>query len=512
MLRALRNSWRLLALALRFARHDALFPLEMLGIAPALIAWARLFRSRSDVRRPGQRLAAALEEMGPSFIKLGQALSTRADLLSEEVAADLGHLQDHLPAFPGSVARAIIERELGRPLGAFFSAFDDVPVAAASIAQVHFAITTDGREVAVKVLRPTIDKAFARDLDLFYWMAELVERTQPRFRRLKPVEAVRAFAEIVRHEMDLRMEAAAAEELGENFRDDANYRAPTIDWDRTAERVLTLERVDGTPIGDRAAIVAAGHDPDAVMRKCAEAFFYQVFRDGFFHADMHGGNAFVDREGRIVPVDFGIMGRVDEDTRGYLAELLVAFLRRDYRVVAEVQFRAGYVPQDQSLEMFAQACRSIGEPIFGKPSNQISIARLLAQMLRVTEQFEMTAQPQLLLLQKTMLMAEGMGTRLNPTVNIWELARPLIEDWMRTHFGPRATIGRAVEDLGQGLRRLPRLIDSLHLVTERERRKAELEDALPPRRAARLWSRLGFAEIVAVLALATAIAAWFRHG
>ena len=451
MFRALRNSWRLLRLALSFARHDALFPLEILGIAPALIAWARLFRTRRDTRRPGERLAAALQEMGPSFIKLGQALSTRADLLSESVATDLARLQDHLPPFPGAEARRTIELELGRPIEALFTSFDDVPIAAASIAQVHFAVTTDGREVAVKVLRPAIEDAFARDLDLFYWMAELVERTQPRFRRLKPVESVKAFADVVRVEMDLRMEAAAAEELGENFRDDPGYRAPTIDWDRTAQRVLTLERVDGIPIGDRDAIVAAGHDPDVIMKKCAEAFFYQVFRDGFFHADMHGGNAFVDPAGHIVPVDFGIMGRVDEDTRGYLAELLVGFLRRDYRAVAEVQFRAGYVPSHQSVEMFAQACRSIGEPIFGRPSHEVSIARLLAHLLRVTEQFEMTVQPQLLLLQKTMLMAEGMGTRLNPKLNIWELARPLIEDWMRTHFGPRATVGRAVADLAQGL-------------------------------------------------------------
>lgn len=507
MFRALRNGWRLLRMAVSFARHDALFPLETLGIAPALIAWARLFAPRSDRRRPGERLAAALQDMGPSFIKLGQALSTRADLLSEEVAADLARLQDHIPAFPGSVARRIIEGELGQPLGALFSSFDDVPVAAASIAQVHFAVTADGRDVAVKVLRPGIGKAFERDLDLFYWVAELVERTQPRFRRLKPVESVRAFADVVRVEMDLRMEAAAAEELGENFTDDPNYRAPTIDWDRTAERVMTQERVDGIPIGDRDAIIAAGHDPHEIMRKCAEAFFYQVFRDGFFHADMHGGNAFVDRQGRIVPVDFGIMGRVDPDTRGYLAELLVAFLRRDYRAVAEVQFRAGFVPPDQSLEIFAQACRSIGEPIFGKPSHQISIARLLAQMLRVTEQFEMTAQPQLLLLQKTMLMAEGMGTKLNPHVNIWELARPLIEDWMVTHFGPRATVGRAVGDLAQGLRRLPRLIDSLHLVAEHERRKAE-RDARQPPQAGRLRPR--FAEVVAVLALIAAIAAWWQ--
>ena len=320
---------------------------------------------------------------------------------------------------------------------------------------------------------------------------------------------MRAFADVVRVEMDLRMEAAAAEELGENFADDPGYRAPAIDWDRTAQRVLTLERIDGIPIGDRDAIVAAGHDPDVVMKKCAEAFFYQVFRDGFFHADMHGGNAFVDRQGHIVPVDFGIMGRIDEDTRGYLAELLVAFLRRDYRAVAEVQFRAGYVPSDQSREMFAQACRSIGEPIFGKPSHQISIARLLAQLLRVTEQFEMTVQPQLLLLQKTMLMAEGMGTRLNPKVNIWELARPLIEEWMQTHFGPRATIGRAAEDVMQGLRRLPRLIDSLHLVAEHERRKAERDAATPPPIPGRGW-RPGFAEIIAVLALIAAIVAWWH--
>ncbi|MBN9487317.1 MAG: 2-polyprenylphenol 6-hydroxylase [Alphaproteobacteria bacterium] len=509
MFRALRNGWRLLRMAVTFARHDALFPLETLAIAPALIAWARLFAARRDTRRPGERLATALQELGPSFIKLGQALSTRADLLSEEVAADLARLQDHLTPFSGEEARRTIEKELGRPIDALFQRFDDVPIAAASIAQVHFAVTSDGRDVAVKVLRPGIEQAFARDLDLFYWMAELVERTQPRFRRLKPVESVKAFADVVRVEMDLRMEAAAAQELGENFGDDPNYRTPDIDWDRTAQRVMTLERVDGTPIGDRDAIIAAGHDPDAIMKKCAEAFFYQVFRDGFFHADMHGGNAFVDRAGCIVPVDFGIMGRVDEDTRGYLAELLVAFLRRDYRAVAEVQFRAGYVPQHQSVEMFAQACRSIGEPIFGKPSHEISIARLLAHLLRVTEQFEMAAQPQLLLLQKTMLMAEGMGTRLNPTVNIWELARPLIEDWMVSHFGPRATIGRAAQDLAQGLRRLPRLMDNLHVVAERERRRTE--DALTA--VVRGW-RTMVMEIVAVVALVLAavaiIATWSR--
>jgi ubiquinone biosynthesis protein len=255
-------------------------------------------------------------------------------------------------------------------------------------------------------------------------MAELVERTQPRFRRLRPVESVKAFADVVRVEMDLRMEAAAAQELGENFRDDPSYRTPEIDWDRTAQRVMTQERVDGIPIGDRDAIVAAGHDPDAVMKKCAEAFFYQVFRDGFFHADMHGGNAFVDRQGRIVPVDFGIMGRVDPDSRGYLAELLVAFLRRDYRAVAEVQFRrATCRPTSRWRCSPRPAARSASRSSASRATRSRSPG-LLAHLLRVTEQFEMTVQPQLLLLQKTMLMAEGMGTRLNPRVNIWELARP----------------------------------------------------------------------------------------
>ncbi|MCW5745451.1 MAG: 2-polyprenylphenol 6-hydroxylase [Alphaproteobacteria bacterium] len=510
MLRFLRNGLRLVRLAFALARHDALFPLETLRIATGIVAVARLVRRRNDARRPGQRLAAAFTDMGPSFIKFGQALSTRADLLSEEVAIDLGQLADHLAPFPGVDARRTIEQELGRPVDALFTSFDDAPVAAASIAQVHYAVTVDGREVAVKVLRPGIEEAFARDLDLFYWLADLVERAQPRFRRLKPLASVRAFADVVRVEMDLRMEAAAAEELGGNFAGDAFYRTPAIDWDRTARRVMTMERVHGIPIGDRDRLLAAGHDVNAVLKKSAEAFFYQVFRDGFFHGDMHGGNAFVEESGCIVPVDFGIMGRVDTATRGYLAELLIAFLRRDYRTVAEVQFRAGYVPPDKSVDVFAQACRSIGEPIFGKPSNQISIARLLAQLLRVTEQFEMEAQPQLLLLQKTMLMAEGMGTKLNPEVNIWELARPLIEEWMGTHFGPRARLERALGETIDAIRKLPRLVDTIERIAERERRRAERElTAAQADGPAGRWPRLDWALLVAVAALAAAISAWW---
>lgn len=502
MLRPLRNSLRLTRLAYTLARHDALFPLEVVGVVPGVVALARLVRRRGDRRRPGERLAAAFSQMGPSFIKFGQALSTRADLLSEQVALDLGQLVDHLQPFSGDEAKRTIELELGKPIAELFARFDEVPVAAASIAQVHYAETIAGEKVAVKVLRPGIEAAFARDLDLFYWLAGLVEVARPQFRRLKPVETVRAFAEVTRTEMDLRMEAAAAQELGENFADNPGYRTPRIYWDLSARRVMTMERIEGIPIGERERLLAAGHDVNEVLRKSAEAFFYQVFRDGFFHGDMHGGNAFVEASGTIVPVDFGIMGRVDTDTRGYLAELLIAFLRRDYRTVAEVQFRAGFVPLDQSVELFAQACRSIGEPIFGKPSNQISIGRLLAQLLRVTERFEMAAQPQLMLLQKTMLMAEGMGTKLNPEVNIWELARPLIEDWMRSHFGPRARIERAVAEALEGARRVPRLLRTLESLAEGERHRAP-----PPRWAA--W-RPTLSGVLAALALLAAALAWWR--
>jgi ubiquinone biosynthesis protein len=466
MFRSARNIVRLLRIAWTLSRNDALFPLEQLGVAPGLVWLARRFASRRARGRPGERLARACQELGPSFIKLGQALSVRTDLLGGDIAADLAQLQDRLPAFPGTIARAIIERELDQPLGRLFVSFDDVPVAAASIAQVHFAVTTAGEPVAVKVLRPTVEREIARDLDLMFWLAELVERTQPRLRRLKPLEVARTFEETVKIEMDLRMEAAAADELGLNFADDPGYRTPKIDWDRTARRVLTQERVAGVRIDDREALIASGHDPSKVLQKCAETFFFQVFRDGFFHADMHGGNAFVTADGTVVPIDFGIMGRLARKERVYLAELLIAFLRGDYYGVAEVQWRAGYVPPDANVEVFAQACRSIGAPIFGKPTHDISLARVLGQLFGVARTFRMEVQPQLLLLQKTMLMAEGMGMALDHRVNIWELARPLIESWMRDAFGPEARAAEAMRDALDAARAAPRLVGSAATLVE----------------------------------------------
>jgi ubiquinone biosynthesis protein len=451
---------RLIGIVWTLARYDALFLFEPIGPTP-LLRVVRLFHRRGYSARLGERLAAALHSIGPAFIKLGQLLATRADLLGEEVAADLARLQDRLPPFPSSDARALIEAEFGCPVGELFHSFDDVPTAAASIAQVHFATTSEGREVAVKVLRPGIADAFARDLDLLRWLAGVIEHTRPALRRLKPSEVVQTLAQSVELEMDLRFEAAAASELAENFAGDPGFHVPRVDWLRTGRGVLTIDRVAGLRVDDRAALVAAGHDIEALLQRAAEAFFNQVFRDGFFHADLHPGNMFVEADGSLVVVDFGIMGRLDRDARFFLADMLVGFLTGDYRRVAQVHFDAGIVPQRRSVDEFAQACRSIGEPILGRPLAEISIARLLAQLFRVTEQFDMETQPQLLLLQKTMVLVEGVGRQLDPEVNIWAMARPLIERWMRDNRGPEARLRQRLGNLIQTLDQVPKIVTDL---------------------------------------------------
>lgn len=461
MLRAFRHGCRLVAIARTLARHDALFTLERLGVAPLAVALGRLVASRGVAGRPGQRLAEALVACGPSFIKLGQALATRSDLLGEEVATDLSNLQDRLPAFPGADARKAIEDEFEIPLEVLFEHFDDTPIAAASIAQVHFARTTDGRDVAVKVLRPGIEQAFEADLDLFRWVAEMVERTRPALRRLRPVAVVETLAESVDMEMDLRFEAAAAAELADNFVGDEDFRVPEVDWARTGRRVLTTERFSGIRLDDRAALLAKGHDPVVVLEKAAQASFRQVFRDGFFHADVHPGNMFVLDDGAIGAVDFGIMGRLDLKTRRSLAEMLVSFLSRDYRRAAEVHFEAGWVPRHRSVDAFTQACRSIAEPIMDRPQNEISIARLLGQLFQITETFQMEARPELLLLQKTMLVAEGTSRTLAPEANMWLLARPMMEEWVMQNLGPEARLRDAAQGLVDAAERLPRLLDGI---------------------------------------------------
>ena len=506
MFRALRNLRRLARIGLTLARHGVLDDLDRVG-GPALVAEiGRRLRRRDAPDRPGRRLAAALVALGPSFIKLGQALSTRADVVGEAVAADLSTLQDKLAPFPAAEARATIAAEFGAPLETLFARFDDEPIAAASIAQVHFAETTDGRPVAVKVLRPGIEGLFARDIDLFLWLATLLERHVARLRRLKPVAVVRSFEETVKIEMDLRLEAAAAAELAQNFAGDPDFRVPQVDWQRTSRRVLTTERIAGTSVDEREALEAAGFDVRAIVAKAARAFFNQVFRDGFFHADMHPGNLFVAEDGTLVAVDFGIMGRIDEPTRHALADMLIGFLGGDYAQVAEAHFRAGFVPPTQSMGAFAQACRAIAEPIFGKPLNEISLARLLAQLFEVTEQFQMETQPQLLLLQKSMLVCEGIGRRLAPDVNMWELARPLIEEWMLENRGPAARARVAAEEALARIEELPQFVGNLEkaaamLASGGVRLHPDSSAALGAGRRAAWWPWA-----VALVALAAAVA------
>ena len=451
MRRTAKNIWRLVRVTWILGRYDALFLLTDAKIAPFITWIAGLAPRRRGLGRKGERLAAALQVLGPSFIKFGQALSTRPDLIGEEVASELSELQDRLPPFSGRAARQIVERELNQPLDTLFAEFDIEPVAAASIAQVHLATTAQGKEVAVKVLRPGIEEAFAADVSFFYWLARMTLRGRPQMRRLKPVEAVAMMEKTVAVEMDMRMEAAAASELRSNSAGDPDFHVPRVDWQRTAQRVLTLERVDGIRVDDMDGLARAGIEPNRIIAITTAALFRQVFRNGFFHADPHPGNIFVDDAGGVTVVDFGIMGRLDEKTRIYLADMLMGFLEGDYRKVADIHLRAGYVPESQSRQDFAQACRAIGEPILGLPLHEISIARLLSQLFQVAEKFEMEVQPQLLLLQKTMLVAEGVGRSLNPHVNMWQMTRPLIEDWVREHHGVEGRLRSAATALGRNV-------------------------------------------------------------
>ena len=453
-----RHLYRLLSIGRTFARYDALFIFDGLPGGRVVRAILAPF-IRRDPRRPGQRLSDALVELGPMFIKLGQALSTRPDVIGDDISKDLKDLRDQLPPFPFGDVQRIIRDEFECDIEGLWTEFEPTPVAAASIAQVHFAITSEGKPVAVKVLRPDVEELFQRDFAMFAWAARLIEYWRPRLRRLRLLEAVRTLEDSVTLEMDLRFEAAAAAEMAENFAGDLSFRVPAIDWQRTGQRVMTQERVDGIPLDQRERIIAAGLDPRVVIAHAANAFFNMVFRDGFFHADLHPGNLFVDHQGTIVAVDFGIMGRVSTEIRRILGEMLLGFLTGNYRRVAEVHFEAGWVPDTKTVDAFSQAARSIAEPILGRPINEISIARLLGQLFQVAEQFSMQTQPQLLLLQKSMLLAEGVGRKLEPSVNMWELAHPLIEQWMTDTFGPAARVRETASGVARVLERVPSVLD-----------------------------------------------------
>ncbi len=475
MFSSITNFFRLWHAARTLARHDALIPHEYLTAMPPWARFARTLlgsRQRNDAS-PGARLAQALESLGPAHIKLGQVLATRPDIVGAEIATSLEALQDRLPPFPVSEARKAIEASLGKPVDLLFSSFGDA-VAAASIAQVHSArLAENGRHVAVKILRPGIEEEFSRELSALGFAARLAERFSAEARRLRLTSLVETVADSVALELDLRMEAAAASELAERTKQDTGFRVPAIVWDLTSARVLTSEWIDGTPLRDPVALIAAGHDPKKIALTIVRSFLSQALRDGFFHADMHPGNLFVDRDGNLVVVDFGIMGRLDPNMRRFMAETLAGFLARDYRRVAQIHYDVAFVPSHHSVETFAQALRAIGEPIFGRPAREVSMARLLQQLFDTTRRFDMEAQPQLLLLQKTMVVVEGVARSLDPDFDIWAAARPVAEKWVVANLGAEARL----RDVSEGVGALGRLAQNLpQLVRNAESLSAMISD------------------------------------
>lgn len=414
------------------------------------IALARLIE-RPTAKNGESRLAAALTRLGPTYVKLGQFLATRPDVVGSAIARDLESLQDKMAPFPQREAEAAIVAAFEKPLAEVYASFGPA-VAAASIAQVHRAeVEVDGQRkaVAVKVLRPGVERRFRVDLDAFFFAASKAEAFSAEARRLRLIEVVSTLARSVAIEMDLRLEAAAASEIAANTRDDADFRVPTVDWDRTAREILTIEWIDGIRLNDHAALAAKGFDLPALGRKVIQSFLRHALRDGFFHADMHPGNLFVDDDGRLVAVDFGIMGRLGPKERRFLAEILLGFITRDYHRTAQVHFDAGYVPRHHSVASFAQAIRAIGEPIHNRSAEDISMAKLLMLLFEVTGLFDMRTRPELLLLQKTMVVVEGVARSLDPKLDMWSTADPVVREWIARNLGPVGRLEDAVEGAGE---------------------------------------------------------------
>ncbi len=495
------NIWRLIRTGATFERTGAMaIALEGFGAPPGLRLAARMLGwpfkwlgLRGDPALPP--VTRALTALGPVYIKFGQTLATRPDIVGDEIAAQLMVLQDQLPPFPTDQARAMVEAELGLPVDQVFVEFSE-PVAAASIAQVHKArLMGSDKLVAVKVLRPGIEKAFRKDLDAFYFAARSIEFLAPFARRLRPMDVITHFEGVVNGELDLRLESAAASEFAVNTAQDQGFQVPAPLWRLSGRRVMTLDWAEGINLADLAAIDGAGHDRKALGARVLQLFLAHALRDGLFHADMHQGNLKVAANGDIIAYDFGIMGRIDEYTRRVYAEILMGFIQRNYARVAEVHFEAGYVPADRDMAAFASALRAVGEPIFGMEANRISMAKLLSYLFEVTERFGMETRTELILLQRTMVVVEGVARSLDPNINIWQVAGPVVQSYISRNVGPMAVLrdlGRTAQVLARFGPKLPRMMEDMLI------RQAAVPQPLPRHRAVPLfWAVIGGAVLLA---------------
>ena len=500
---------RLLGWGRTLARHGALRGIERDPNTPAQVRRLCRIARLGTVQPRLPDYAGAFQDIGPAAIKLGQTLATRPDLVGVEAAHNLLSLQDSLPPVAFKAVCDEIEASFQKPLGTVFASIEEEPVGAASIAQVHRAVTTDGRQVAVKVLRPGIREKFARDIDTYEWAAAHLEALGGEASRLRPRLVIANFKRWTVRELDLRREAASASELAEAMKAFPGYRVPAIDWDRTNGRVMTLDWVDGVKISDREALDAARHDRRELARRLVLAFLTQAISHGLFHADMHQGNLFVEADGTIAAIDFGIMGRIDRRSRVWLAEILYGLTTGDYRRVAEIHFEAQYVPPHHSVDEFATALRAVGEPMRGKPVKDLSIGMMLDGLFAITRDFDMQTQPHLLLLQKTMVMVEGIATALDPDINMWDVSAPYVRGWIRDELGPEAALADRLREDADTLLRIPALI---RRIEERYPPKGGAPEPPPLPRIELMWDRrrrgdwLGYA-VAAVAGAALALAA-----
>jgi ubiquinone biosynthesis protein len=464
-----RESLRVAHIAWVLVRHG----LDEFILAAHLFRPIRFFRFLSPFywgSKPprGVRIRRALEDLGPIYVKFGQILSTRRDLLPDDIALELVKLQDQVPPFPGAQARQIVEKALGKPVGELFAEFDTEPLASASIAQVHAATLHEGHKVIVKVVRPNIEKTIQRDIDLLFTIARLARKYSRDARRLRPVEVVEEYNKTIHDELDLQREAANAAQLRRNFVDGKLLYVPEVYWELTRENVMVQERIYGTPVDQVDELILHGVNLRTLGERGVEIFFTQVFRDNFFHADMHPGNIFVRADGTYIGVDFGIMGTLTSADQRYLAENLLAFFHRDYRKVAELHIESGWVPRNTRVEDFESAIRTVSEPIWEKPISEISFGHFLLRLFQTARRFDMEVQPQLVLLQKTLLNIEGLGRMLYPQLDLWTTAKPFMERWMSEQVGPKAFLRRVKETLPQISEDLP----EVPLLAHRVLRKA----------------------------------------